>query len=244
MIDSLLRILRNKKSEPITNIPYEEVEKLCHTSLTQGGLKTKKEIKEVKHNLKHLTDYAIDYFNRLREKYGKGRERKTEIKLFDKVAQTKDDMGQMALYHIGEVYMKKGDNAAARKAFEVCSSIESRPKLQEDALYNFAVLSYKLDVNPFNEAQRALSQFLTKYPNSERKNDVYEYLVNVYTQTSNYDDPILFRPIILNSANAVSFSIDYTLRIYNRSDGTQIIKKARITSFDVKKYHEWREAGC
>jgi hypothetical protein len=36
MIDSLLRILRNKKSEPITNIPYEEVEKLCHTSLAPG----------------------------------------------------------------------------------------------------------------------------------------------------------------------------------------------------------------
>lgn len=58
----------------------------------------------------------------------------------------------------------------------------------------------------------------------------------VFTQTDYYDDPILFRPIILNSANAVSFSIDYTLRLYNRSDGTQIIKKARITSFDVKKY--------
>ncbi len=112
------------------------------------------------------------------------------IKLFDKVAQTKDDMGQMALYHIGEVYLKKGDNAAARKAFEVCSTIESRPKIQEDALYNFAVLSYKLDVNPFNEAQRALTQFLSKYPNSERKSDVYEYLVNVYTQTSNYDEAL------------------------------------------------------
>jgi tetratricopeptide (TPR) repeat protein len=129
-------------------------------------------------------DYQLGY------SYFKSGNYDKAIKLFDKVAQTKDDMGQMALYHIGEVYMKKGDNAAARKAFEVCSTIESRPKVQEDALYNFAVLSYKLDVNPFNEAQRALTQFLTKYPNSERKNDVYEYLVNVYTQTSNYDEAL------------------------------------------------------
>ena len=44
-----------------------------------------KEIKTVKNHLKHLTDFAIDYFIRLKEKYGKGRERKTEIRVFDKV---------------------------------------------------------------------------------------------------------------------------------------------------------------
>ena len=44
-----------------------------------------KEIKTVKNQLKHLTDFAIDYFIRLKEKYGKGRERKTEIRVFDKV---------------------------------------------------------------------------------------------------------------------------------------------------------------
>jgi tetratricopeptide (TPR) repeat protein len=129
-------------------------------------------------------DYQLGY------SYFKSGNYDKAIKLFDKVAQTKDDMGQMALYHIGEVYLKKGDNAAARKAFEVCSTIDSRPKVQEDALYNFAVLSYKLDINPFNDAQKALTLFLAKYPESERKNDVYEYLVNVYTQTSNYDEAL------------------------------------------------------
>ncbi len=58
----------------------------------------------------------------------------------------------------------------------------------------------------------------------------------VFTQTTNFDDPILFRPIILNSAVAASFSINYLLRIYNRGDNTQIIKQAKLTSFDVKKY--------
>ncbi|MFD1630932.1 DNA gyrase/topoisomerase IV subunit A [Pseudopedobacter beijingensis] len=44
-----------------------------------------KEITQVKKYLKHLTDFAIDYFLRLKEKYGKGRERKTEIRAFDRV---------------------------------------------------------------------------------------------------------------------------------------------------------------
>ncbi len=58
----------------------------------------------------------------------------------------------------------------------------------------------------------------------------------VFTQTTNFDNPILFRPIILNSSIAVSFSINYMLRIYNRSDNTQIVKIAKLTSFDVNKY--------
>ena len=58
----------------------------------------------------------------------------------------------------------------------------------------------------------------------------------VFTQTNSFDNPILFRPIILNSAVAASFTINYMLRIYNRSDNTQIVKIAKLTSFDVNKY--------
>lgn len=58
----------------------------------------------------------------------------------------------------------------------------------------------------------------------------------MFTQTDDFDEPILFRPIIKNSAIAVSFAINYTLRLYNRSDNTQIIKNARLVSFDPKKY--------
>jgi len=58
----------------------------------------------------------------------------------------------------------------------------------------------------------------------------------VFTQTTGFDNPILFRPIILNSAIAAAFSINYMLRLYNRADNSQIIKLAKLTSFDVNKY--------
>lgn len=47
-----------------------------------------KELKDTLHHLKHLTEYAISYFQGLIDKYGKGRERKTEIKSFQSVTAT------------------------------------------------------------------------------------------------------------------------------------------------------------
>lgn len=73
---------------------------------------------------------------------------------------------------------------------------------------------------------------------------VTEQVGQVFTQTSfqvisqddDYDEPVLFRPIIKNANTAVSFSINYVLRIYNKSDNTQIIKNANLTSFEAQKY--------
>jgi topoisomerase IV subunit A len=61
------------------------------------------EIKEVKHHLKHLTEYAIAWFEKLKEKYGKDRERKTELRLFDKV-----EAAQVALANV-KLYVNKQD---------------------------------------------------------------------------------------------------------------------------------------
>ena len=47
------------------------------------GIET--QIDEVNNHLNNLTEFAIDYFKNLIKKYGKGRERKTEIRLFDKI---------------------------------------------------------------------------------------------------------------------------------------------------------------
>ncbi len=56
------------------------------------------EIKRVKNHLKHLTAYAIAWFEGLREKYGAGRERKTEIRVFDRVEATQVALANAKLY--------------------------------------------------------------------------------------------------------------------------------------------------
>lgn len=57
-----------------------------------------KELKETQHHLRHLTEYAIDYFQKLLEKYGKGRERKTEIRSFQSVSATEVIASNQKLY--------------------------------------------------------------------------------------------------------------------------------------------------
>ncbi|MFM8914315.1 MAG: DNA gyrase/topoisomerase IV subunit A, partial [Flammeovirgaceae bacterium] len=57
-----------------------------------------KELKETLHHLKNLTDFAIAYYQNLLDKYGKGRERKTEIKSFQSVTATEVIANNQKLY--------------------------------------------------------------------------------------------------------------------------------------------------
>ena len=55
-------------------------------------------IEEVQNHLAHLTDYAIRYFRHILEKYGKGRERRTEIRNFEDIEATQVAMANEKLY--------------------------------------------------------------------------------------------------------------------------------------------------
>ena len=57
-----------------------------------------KETKQVKYDLAHLTEFAITYFEGIKERYGKGRERKTEIREFDNITQSKVAVVNSKLY--------------------------------------------------------------------------------------------------------------------------------------------------
>lgn len=137
------------------------------------------------YNKKSATTRDEDY--QLGYAYYKSGDYEAAIPVFDKVARVKDELGQIALYHIGECYLQKDNYLYARNAFEQASVLPFDAAVEEDALYNYAVLSYKLDYNPFDEAVEAMNLYLTRYPNSPRNQDMYQYLVNVYTTMKNYE---------------------------------------------------------
>ncbi|MES2544793.1 MAG: DNA gyrase/topoisomerase IV subunit A [Bacteroidota bacterium] len=56
------------------------------------------DIEKVKYDLEHLIDFAVAYFTKLKEKYGKGRERQTELRSFDNIEATKVALRNTKLY--------------------------------------------------------------------------------------------------------------------------------------------------
>lgn len=82
------RLKREIKKEDIlklTEKPVRRIYRLDINELNEQIKNIEAEIKQVNYDLEHLTDYAVAYFESLLKKYGKGRERKTEIKPFDTI---------------------------------------------------------------------------------------------------------------------------------------------------------------
>ena len=103
------------------------------------------EIKEVKKNLKHLTEYTINWFEHLRSKYAKGRERKTELRVFDKVEATQVALANAKLY----VNREEGFIGTAMKKDEFvsdCSDIDDIIVFRADGKYSVVKVQDKVFV--------------------------------------------------------------------------------------------------
>ena len=90
-------------------ITREEVEKLCDKpvrKISKFDIKKADEqladienrMEEARYNLDHIVDYAIKYFLRIKEKYGVGRERKSEIRVFEQIEVAKVVSANTKLY--------------------------------------------------------------------------------------------------------------------------------------------------
>lgn len=69
----------------LTEKPVRRIYRLDINELNEQIKSIEADIKQVKHDLEHLTDFAVAYFENLLKKFGKGRERKTEIREFDTI---------------------------------------------------------------------------------------------------------------------------------------------------------------
>src|SRR5690606_8478362 len=82
----------------LTEKPVRRIYKLEIDELDAQIKELESEIKQVKYDLEHLVEYAIAYYEGLLKKYGKGRERRTEIKQFEVIEAKQVSIANTKLY--------------------------------------------------------------------------------------------------------------------------------------------------
>ena len=94
----LVRDIIDEDLQKLTQIPMIRITRFDSDKADELIAKLEDEMAQVKHHLANLIDFAIDYFAKLKEKYGKGRERQTEIRNFDTIEATKVVLRNTKLY--------------------------------------------------------------------------------------------------------------------------------------------------
>jgi len=97
-IKHLKRAITQEDIVRLTEIRIKKISKFDIDKAKQFIEALEDKIDLVKGHLENLIEFAIDYFKRLKDTYGKGKERKTEIRIFDDIVASKVAMNNAKLY--------------------------------------------------------------------------------------------------------------------------------------------------
>ncbi len=102
------------------------------------------EMEQVKHDIEHIVPYTIAYYRRIREKYGKGRERRTEIRAFDSIEVTKVAVANEKLYvDRAEGFFGTGNGMRKEELVCECSDIDDVIVICKDGRYTITKVAEK-----------------------------------------------------------------------------------------------------
>ena len=94
----LIREITDDDLHKLTQIPMIRITRFDSSKADEALLKIEEEMKVVKEHLANLIEFAIEYFKDLKKRFGAGKERKTEIKVFDTISATKVIIANRKLY--------------------------------------------------------------------------------------------------------------------------------------------------
>jgi TolA-binding protein len=137
---------------------------------------------------------------------------------FQKAIDGKDSLAQNAWYHMADCYIKTNEKLKAKNAYYSAYQLNYDKKITEDALFAYAKLSYDLDFNPYSDAVKGLTKYLKEYPQSQRREECYTLLINVYSTTKNYDQAIKS----IESFESIDPILKYTYQKLNYFRGVEL----------------------
>lgn len=127
----LLRAVTEEDILKLTEIRIKRISRFDLDKFKENILALEGKIEMVKHNLEHLIPYAISYYTNIRKKYGVGKERRTELRIFDTIDATKVALSNEKFY----VNREEGFIGTSLKKDEYlfdCSDIDDIITFQKD----------------------------------------------------------------------------------------------------------------
>jgi len=120
--------------------------------------------------------------------YYKEEQLQKAIEGFKQLSNERDSMGQNSMYLLGDLYLRTNQKANARTAFQYSAYNSSNAKQQKVSRFNYAKLSYELGYQ--DVALNEMKNYIRDYPNSEYDVEAKEILVNLLTNTNNFNDAL------------------------------------------------------
>lgn len=163
--------------------------------------------------------YQLGYALYRSKEYSKALER------FSQVSEEDDLLTQMTTYHMGHAYLALDQKQYARNAFQAAAAFEHDREITEDALFSYAKLAYELSFDPFHEAIRALQNYLEKYPESDRSEEAYEFLLDIYISTRNYEAAL----DALSKIENKNFKVKAAYQMVAFNQGVQLFQRRKFS---------------
>ena len=130
-IKKLMREVTVEDIIKLTELPFMRISRYDRDKAEENILALEVKMEQVKHHLANLIAYAIDYFTNIQKKYGKDKERKTELRVFDNIDATKVVLANEKFY----VNREEGFIGTSLKKDEYvfdCSDIDDIITFQKD----------------------------------------------------------------------------------------------------------------
>ena len=120
--------------------------------------------------------YQLGYAQYQQQKY------EAAAESFSRLDNTESEMGQFAAYYIGDSYLKLDDKQNARGAFGRASRMAFDADIQQEALINYAKLSYELQFD-----REAITALQSIRPGSKYYNESQRIMADIFLNTRDYE---------------------------------------------------------
>jgi topoisomerase-4 subunit A len=146
-LDPYKKLLRSEVTHEdivkLTEIRIKRISKFDSFKADERIQGIEEEIEEVKNHLENIIPYTINYFKQIKKKYGKGKERRTEIRNFDTIEATKVVAANQKLY----VNRKEGFFGTSLKKDELvcdCSDIDDILTIRRNGTFQVTKIDEKV----------------------------------------------------------------------------------------------------